>query len=74
MSIVAYTTCAYADVCALALELYEKAGGANWNGLGHVRELRLLAAQIEAICAARMLDLEFADAGMDNQGRSGTDL
>lgn len=72
--IVAYPTSTYGDVCALALELYEKAEGANWNRIGYVRALRLLAAQIEAICAARMLDLEFSDAGMDNQGCSGANL
>lgn len=74
MSIVAYPTSAYADVCAFALELYEKAGGANWNGIGYVRELRILAQKIEAICAARMLDLEFRDARMDDTRCSGVDL
>ena len=65
---------AHSDVVELVEELHKKAGCANWNGMGYVRELRLLATSIAAICGARMCELEFEDAGMDNQGRSGTDL
>ena len=59
-------TASYDELVALVDELHKKAGGANWNGLGYVRELRILAQKIESICAARMLDLEFRDARMDD--------
>lgn len=65
---------AHSDVVELAEELHKKAGGANWNGLGYVRELRILATSIAAICGARMCELEFENARVDNKRRSGVNL
>ena len=65
---------AHSDVFELAEELHKKAGGANWNRLSYVRELRLLAQRIESICAARMLDLEFEDARVVDSRCSGANL
>lgn len=65
---------AHSDVVELAEELRKKAGSANWNGMGYVREFRILAQKIEAICARRMLDLEFDNARVVDSRCSGVDL
>lgn len=68
------TIVSYDEFVALTEELHRKAWGADWNGLGFVRELRILAGKVEAVCAVRMHELEFEDARVDDSRCSGVDL